>query len=214
MPDKRKIPLFPLGIVLYPDEQIPLHIFESRYKQMIATCLEEGKPFGIVFFSEGVLADVGCLARINRVERVYEDGRLDIQVNGIDRFRILEVDQGSVYLVGDVEPIQEPEEAVMPDLRQRLITQHMKLLELAGRTVNPSIYERVKKLSYMVAHNAGLDLPQKQHVLSLVTEHERVLFLIDHLEAFIPRIQKMERLRKLVRSNGHIRDFPPASDVT
>lgn len=205
----RLIPLFPLGVVLYPHENLPLHIFEERYKAMIRECLAQDLPFGIVLYDEGIMAEVGCLAMVQRVEQVYEDGRLDIAVDGTDRFRVLEVVDGRAYLQGRIELIEEPEEVVPESLRQRLITQHMKLLELAGRVVNPSRYEGARPLSYMIAQNAGLELRQKQEVLQLATEVERLQYLIAHLESFIPRVREIESLRNKVRSNGHIRDFPP-----
>ena len=113
------------------------------------------------------------------------------------------------FITARVELIEEPEEASERDLQERVITQHMRLLELAGRTVRPSLYQDVLALSYVIAPNAGLTPLQKQAVLELLTENQRIQFLIDHLEAFIPRVEQMEEVRRKIQSNGHFKDFPP-----
>jgi len=204
-----RLPLFPLGLVLYPGERTPLHIFEPRYKEMVGYCLDEDVPFGIVLFEEEEMADIGCTARIVNVAQTYDDGRMDIVVEGERRFRLLDLYDDESYLTVDGETIDEPEETPKRNLQQRLITQHMRLLELAGRTVRPSLYQDVKALSYVIAPNAGLSSQQKQDVLEILTENERVAYLVDHLEALIPRVRQMEDLRRRIQSNGHFKDFPP-----
>ncbi len=204
-----KMPLFPLGLVLYPNERLPLHIFEPRYKQMTEWCLATNNPFGIVFFDEGKLAEVGCTARIASILERYPDGRMDLLVNGEQRFNVAQLFNDRAYLTADVELINEPGEAPKRELQERVITQHMRLLELAGRTVRPSLYENEPALSYVIAPNAGLTPQQKQEVLELLTENQRIDYLILHLETLIPRVEQMEELRRKVQSNGHFRDFPP-----
>lgn len=204
-----RLPLFPLGLVLYPGERTPLHIFEPRYKEMVGYCLDEDAPFGVVLFEEEEMADIGCTARIVNVAQTYDDGRMDIVVEGERRFRLLDLYDDESYLTVDGETIDEPEETPKRNLQQRLITQHMRLLELAGRTVRPSLYQDVKALSYVIAPNAGLSSQQKQDVLEILTENERVAYLVDHLEALIPRVRQMEDLRRRIQSNGHFKDFPP-----
>ena len=206
------MPLFPLGVVFFPEEKLPLHIFEPRYKEMINFCLENERTFGIVLFREGEMAEVGCEARIRRVLKRYEDGRLDVEVEGMRRFRIAEIHRDRAYLTAAVETFDEPDVQVAKNLRERLITQHIKLLELAGRVVRPTQYQSVRRVSFLIAHNAGLTLDQKLEVLKLDTENERIAFLVRHLSAFLPRVEKVESFRRKVRSNGHIRDFPPADE--
>ncbi len=209
MPRIERMPLFPLGLVLYPREGLPLHIFEPRYKEMAAWCLDTGNPFGIVFFDEGKLARVGCTAFIHEVIERYSDGRMDIIVTGQDRFRIDDIHDDLVYLTADVKTIEEPEALLQRDQQERVITQHMRLLELAGRTVRPSLYENVERLSYVIAPNAGLTPQQKQELLELLTESQRIDYLILHFESLIPRVEEMEEVRRKIRSNGHFKDFPP-----
>jgi len=208
------LPLFPLELVLYPEERLPLHIFEDRYKDLVRDCLEGDGVFGIVLAQEGKLAEVGCRATIERVARRYADGRLDIVVSGGERFRIGELVNERAYLQGMVDPLPEPGSPPDPMSRERLITQHMKLLELGGRMPSPVIYQDRPHVSYLIAHNAGLSLDQKQHVLELRGEGDRIDFLVAHMEAFIPRVEKAEAVRQKIRSNGHFPDFPMADDQT
>ncbi len=209
MPEIERLPLFPLGLVLYPYERLPLHIFEPRYKDMIRDCQAERRPFGVVLFDEGKVSEVGCTARLSRIVNRYEDGRLDILVRGEARFRVLDIFEDQTYLTADVKPIDEPKEPPERDLRERVITQHMRLLELAGRTVRPSLYQDVPHLSYVIAHNAGLTPTQKQELLELLKENERIAYLAKHLEMLLPRIEQLEDVRRRVQSNGHFKDFPP-----
>ncbi len=204
------LPLFPLDLVLYPHEDRSLHIFEERYKALTEYCLEHDIVFGIVREEEGDRADIGTTARIDRVVNRYEDGRLDIVVRGEERFRIEQIHRQSGYDTADVALVEDEEEERMDlDLQERVITQHMKLLELAGRTVRPDLYENVDVLSFVLAQNAALSDEQKQEVLELRSENERIRYLIHHFESLIPRLEQQESMQRRIRSNGHFKDFPP-----
>ena len=208
MPKIYTIPVFPLEQVLYPNEQLPLHIFEQRYRDMVAYCLETDSPFGVLLSKDGKIARIGCTARIDQVVTTYEDGRMDILVRGEKRFRVDGLDESESYLVANVEDIEEPDEPLRIDLRERVITQHMRLLELAGRKVRPTIYQDVEGISFFIAHNVGLNPEQKQEILELLTENERIHYLTEHLEMLIPRVEQFEDVRKRVQSNGHFKDYP------
>lgn len=203
------LPLFPLEVVLYPDEVLPLHIFEDRYREMIAQAIESDTPFGVVLQVEGTMKEVGCTALVSKVTETFEDGSSNIIATGQERFRIADVHHVHAWMSADVEPVVDlkaPADSAMVD---RLIAQHIKLLELAGRTPSPSLYEDRDRLSFFVAHNAGLTLDQKQDVLEIRAEPMRVEYLIAHLERFIPAVEEAEHVRQKVRSNGHFKDFPP-----
>ena len=122
MPSHQRIPLFPLGLVLYPNERLPLHIFEPRYKEMTQLCLDSDSPFGIVFFDDGKMSEVGCTARINTILERYEDGRMDLVVDGETRFQVVHVFEDQAYLTAEIAFIEEAEEGPLPGLQQRVIT--------------------------------------------------------------------------------------------
>ena len=203
------IPLFPLELVLYPEEHLPLHIFEPRYREMVEFCLSRKRPFGIVLSQDGTLSEVGCAASIVEVQQQYADGRKDIVVQGEFRFRILGVANEHAFLTADIIAVQDEDTSVDVFVRERVIAQHIKLLELAGRMPAPTQYQDRPFLSYFIAHNTGLTVEQKQAVLELTSEVDRLKYLISHLEKFIPMVEEVETLRSKVRSNGHFRDFPP-----
>ena len=203
------LPLFPLNLVLYPGEQLPLHIFEERYKELTHYCLDHDVAFGIVRAEDETLAEVGTTARIEEVVARYDDGRMDILVTGEERFQLLEMHDEKSYYTADVVLMEDESQELDLDLKERVITQHMKLLELAGRTVRPDLYQDVEVLSYVLAQNAALDGGQKQELLEITGENDRIRYLIDHFESLIPRVEEKEDVHRRIRSNGHFKDFPP-----
>src|SRR5215203_1909782 len=110
-----RFPLFPLGLVLIPHELLPLHIFEERYKLMIAECLEQESEFGIVWLSDDGLKEIGCSARISKVLERFDDGRLNVLVEGTTPFRLLRRIDDLPYPAGDVELLADDETDERPD---------------------------------------------------------------------------------------------------
>src|ERR1041384_3749142 len=97
------LPLFPLKVVLFPRTDLPLHIFEERYKEMIGDCLAGGSEFAIVLVLEEGLASTGCTATVTQVIRKFDDGRMDILVRGGRRFDLVRLDQERSYQRGEAE---------------------------------------------------------------------------------------------------------------
>lgn len=210
--DPTSLPLFPLGLVLYPEEELAIHIFEPKYRDLVRDCQNRDIPFGVVLFQDGKMSEVGCTARIGAVMTSNDDETRDIVVAGVSRFRILDVRHERAYLTADIESLVDEDHPVSKEVREHLIVQHIKLLELAGRGPTPSTYQEKESLSFFIAHNAGLSIDQKQRVLELAGEADRLAFLVDHLERFIPVVEEAESLREKVRSNGHFKDFPPPDE--
>src|SRR5919206_2064326 len=105
MPD---LGLFPLPIVLVPTERIPLHIFEPRYKELVADCLESGEEFGLVLATgDGAVHEIGTRAAVAQVIEVLDDGSMNIVVEGRDRFRLLDLTTGRSFTTGVVEPVED-----------------------------------------------------------------------------------------------------------
>ena len=207
MPDDR-LPLFPLGIVLLPGEPVPLHIFEPRYKEMVQVCIEGDRPFGIVYASEKKLAEVGCTARIERVAARYDDGRLDIVAVGEDRFRVEEIHRDLSFLSVDAGPVRDAVEADDPGARRAAITRHMKLMELAGEDPAPQRYDQGVPASFVIGRNAGLDLADKQALLEMAAEAERIRYLSEHLGGLLRRLEKARTFRDRARGDGSAEGFP------
>ena len=212
MPDDR-LPLFPLGVVLLPGEPVPLHIFEPRYKEMVRVCIDGDRPFGIVYASEEKVAEVGCTARIERVAARYDDGRLDIVAVGEQRFRVDEIYRDLVYLSADVAAVEDAASDDDPGARQAAIARHMKLLEMAGGEPRPDRYDQSVPVSFVIGRNAGLDLADKQRLLEMNLEAERIRFLSDHLGALLVRLEKAREVRDLARGDGHADGMPDLGDI-
>lgn len=204
-----RLPLFPLGIVLLPGEPVPLHIFEPRYREMVALCLAEDIPFGIIYASESGMAQVGTTAKIQRVVTRYEDGRLDIIVLGESRFRLAEVYRDEAYLTARVTPIEDGPLAPEDEpVRQRVVTQHMKLVEMAGEEVRPGLYDAAPEVSFIVGRNAGLELEEKQKMMEMESEGMRLRLLADHFTDIIKRVRRAKHLHTLSRGDGHASGEP------
>lgn len=208
MPLVRDLPLFPLDLVLYPDQSLQLYIVEERYREMAQRCIDRKEAFGVVYSREGKIAQIGSLAWIRQVVSRHESGLINLLVRGGDRFRVLDVYHNKAYLTADVETIQEAEEDPNTADKERAITQHMRFLELSGKQVRPGIYQNQKYVSFVLATGAGLTVEQMQQVLEMESENGRLSFLTSHFEALLPRVQEVEATRRKVQSNGHFDEEP------
>jgi len=199
-----KIPLFPLSLVAYPGQKLNLHIFEPRYRQLINECKEQNMHFGIPAFS------VGTEMQLVDIDRVYPDGKMDIISKGLRVFRLVGYEKemaGKEYPGGEVEyiPINMDTDLLM---QQKLVELLSELFSLMN--VKYKFPENIKSItSYIVAHKAGLSLEQEIELLKIPYETERLLYLIEHLELFLPNVRKMESLRQKIQMNGHFRNIMP-----
>jgi Lon protease-like protein len=215
-----ELPLFPLNTVVFPYADLQLHIFEERYREMVNSCLEFDRPFGIVLIrtgSETGFADpylVGTVVRILRVHN-YEDGRMDIDVRGERRFRIRRLDESHSYLVGYVEPVieLEVEESprageVMQELRFEFENLMRKLFAREQFNVQVVFPPDPVALTFTVANLVHMDNLEKQRLLETVDTLDRAQELIpvlrmQNLEAATPSYYRIssEDLQEWVTVN-------------
>jgi len=197
------IPLFPLDVVLFPGTPLPLHIFEPRYKEMIAECLSEHRTFGVVRVLEQGLAEVGCTAEIITVVKEYPDGRLDLVAEGRQRFELVRLNQERSFVQAEVLMIHdEPGTSPQADT-SRVIQLHSELLAIAGAKQDLSAADP-SQLSFYLAGSLPLDLDFKQKLLALRSEAERVSLLINYLETIIPNLRRAATAREKAGGNGHV----------
>jgi Lon protease-like protein len=198
------LPLFPLEVVLFPGNPLPLHIFEPRYKEMIGECLANQSQFGIVRALEQGIAEIGCAAEIVSVTKKYEDGRLDLVAEGRRRFEMLELNQERSFLRAEV--LFVPDESAMPseEDKNRAIQAHKEILTLAGAVQDISVKAQ-RTLSFHLAGSLPLDLDFKQKLLSTRTEAERILMLGAYLESVLPGLRRAANAREKAGGNGHVR---------
>ncbi|MGB8985066.1 MAG: LON peptidase substrate-binding domain-containing protein [Candidatus Sulfotelmatobacter sp.] len=197
------IPLFPLDVVLLPSTPLPLHIFEPRYKEMIAECLVQNRIFGAVRALEQGLAEVGCTAEIVTVVKEYPDGRLDLVAEGRNRFEIVAVNQDRTFLQGEVLMINDEPGAPPQEDAARAAQLHSELLAIAGAKQDLSAADP-SLLSFYLAGSLPLDLDFKQKLLSLRSEADRLSILITYLETLIPNLHRAARAREKAGGNGHV----------
>jgi hypothetical protein len=203
------LPLFPLNLIAFPMEDLNLHIFEPRYRQLINECLDNGSTFGIPTFLEGRMPGFGTEVKILSLSKRYEDGRMDIHTQGIRVFRILDFQNPvpmKLYAGGVVELLPEPpvSPSVMIGLTERVKT----LYNLLGET-NTFDVNKPQPYSFQIAHKIGLSLEEEYNLLKMPTEAERQGFLIQHLERLIPILQEVERTKERIKLNGHFKNLDP-----
>ena len=196
------LPLFPLDLVLLPGAVLPLHIFEPRYREMVAECLSLKRVFGVVRVVEDGIAKVGCTAQIVDVIKRYEDGRFDIVTIGAKRFELVHVTHERLYLQADVEYLEDaPDQPTQKD-RDQAIALHSEILSLAGEA-EASRDLGSGLLSFALASSLPLDLDVKQTLLSLESEAERIRALMDYCNEILPKLRRVVRARKSASGNGH-----------
>jgi Lon protease-like protein len=129
------LPIFPLELVLFPGAPLPLHIFELRYREMITECMEQKKPFGLVRARENAVAEVGCTAVVINISKQYEDGRMDIDTRGKQRFSIVELNHDRPFLQAEVTWFDDDEPALPSQAEaETAIELHEQFLEVLGQS--------------------------------------------------------------------------------
>jgi len=197
------LPLFPLEMVLFPGEPVPLHIFEPRYKEMIGECLSAKAPFGIVRVQDSALAEVGCAAEIVRLLKKYEDGRMNILTQGGRRFEVLELDQERSFLRGRVSYFDDDDGQPSPEQRRRAVELHSQLL--AVTETEAEIPEAdAEQLSFRLAASLPVDLDFKQALLAMRTETERITTLTEYYTKALPKLRRLMHTRRKAGGNGHV----------
>ena len=183
------LPIFPLDAVLLPGVPLPLHVFEPRYKEMIAECLDEKKPFGVVRVSKEGVADIGCTAEIVAVTKRYDDGRMDILTRGVDRFEVLQVNQERDFLQAEVVFVADEPGAPGAESVARAQQLHAEIAKLAG--ADPAAHSPdLDHLSFVLAGSLPLDLDFKQKLLVTLSEAKRLDAVITYLQAVLPGLRR------------------------
>lgn len=199
-----RIPLFPLDVVLLPGAQLPLHIFEPRYKTMIAKCLDERVEFGMILASDGAVATVGCTAEITQKMKVYPDGRMDILTEGRAVFQLKELLDEKEYYEGNVEYVADSPFHADAERETRLVESfdkcHALLFGRAWRDAAPS---DASILSYRMAALLPMELEKRQALLEMRLESDRRETVLGWLDSFLPKLAERQRARKRAGGNGH-----------
>jgi Lon protease-like protein len=201
------LPLFPLKLVAFPDEELNLHIFEPRYKQLLADIEHKGKAFGILTYTDK-LSGFGTEVRLEKIYKRYDDGRLDIKTRGTRAFRINSFDnpmEGKLYAAGEVQFLQA-------DMRITAALQHeyiFYLKEMFHLLHFSPDFDPKELTSYSYTHKLGLTLEEELDLLKMESEKERTEYLIRHFKRMIPVMKAVEQAKNKIKQNGHFKHLDP-----
>jgi Lon protease-like protein len=197
------LPLFPLQVVLLPEAELPLHIFEDRYKEMIQEVIRGHLEFGVVLANEKGIVNTGCTASINKVLREYPDGRLDILAVGRRRFEILRLNDERSFLRGAVEFFDDDDATLpAPEARQQAIEGFNQLHALASNEPLQTLDAENPQLSFRLAEPVS-DLGIRQALLSARSEAERIRQLAGFFPRYLARQRRIQHVKQVAPKNGH-----------
>jgi Lon protease-like protein len=198
-----------LSIVVFPGEQVNLHIFEPKYKQLILECVKEGKPFGIPTVLNEHLAEFGTLVHISSIEKTYDNSEMDIITSGVQVFRVLELIKDipeklySGAIVSYPANFDDGNRVLMQQLVKSLKELH-QLLHVQKKFPK----EELHLMAYDIAHHVGLSLEEEYEFLQLTREIQRQEYLKRHLAKILPLLGEMEALKEKIKLNGHFKELP------
>lgn len=195
-------------MVVFPEEELNLHIFEPRYKQLINDCLKTESTFGIPSY---VLTKVeyGTEVKIKEVTKTYDDGRMDIKTEGVSVFRVEDFQnpwKENVYAGGPVKFLDVKND-LDPKLHLLIVSLCRELFEWLHMEEEISITDKTSM--YEVIHKLGLKLEEEYLLLKMKSQRKRQCYVIEHLENLIPALERAEKAKEKIRMNGHFKHFNP-----
>ncbi|MCO5287317.1 MAG: LON peptidase substrate-binding domain-containing protein [Chitinophagaceae bacterium] len=200
------IPIFPLSIVVYPGEALNLHVFEPRYTQLINDCHTNQKPFGIPVVMNNQTREMGTLMKITNIDKVYDNGEMDVRTEGIQVFKILETIEtvpDKLYK-GAIVTYPENKDNGLSSLMEKVLA-FIKTLHQLLHIRKDFKKEEAELRSFDIAHHTGLSLEQEYQLLEYTDELHRQEFLKRHLVSIIPVVAETEALKKKIKLNGHFK---------
>ena len=202
------IPIFPLSLVVYPHEDLNLHIFEPKYKQLIKECYGQKKLFGMPVVINEKMQELGTLLEIKEITKEYENGEMDIKTKGTKVFRVLEVIPSvpeKLYsgAIVNYPPNHEHGKRLLMEKVLKAIHELHTLL----RVEKPLKKTEEELWSYDVAHKVGLTLEEEYELLGLMNELQRQEHLKRHLQKVLPVVAEMESLKEKIKMNGHFKNI-------
>ena len=196
-----EIGLFPLGLVLLPTEQVPLHIFEPRYRELIGECLEAEEPFGLVYADDDGLRRIGTLATVVEVTDRFEDGRLNIVVEGGGRFRLVDVTDGRSFHTGTIESLDDVHDPPpAPDV-ERALAVFRRLVDMTGAEVEVPT-EVTGQPSFEIGSRFELAPELKLELLEETSERRRLVRLCEILETIAAAVERQREVAAIAQKNG------------
>jgi Lon protease-like protein len=198
-----EIGLFPLSLVLLPTERVPLHIFEERYQELIGECLDNEQEFGLVYADDDGIRDIGTRAGVVEVLDRFDDGRMNILIEGRERFRLLELTSGRSFQTGAVTPVADTDERPSERIVERALALFGRLRDLTGSEVDVPA-AATEQLSYALASRVELDPTIKLDLLANVSERARLERVCELLEAAAVTVERQRIAAERAMTNGRV----------
>lgn len=198
-----EIGLFPLDVVLLPGEQLPLHIFEPRYKELIGECLDEGSPFGLVLADDEGMREIGTEAAVVEVLERFDDGRLNIVVEGRDRFRLVELTEGRSFFTAEVTPLEDEGEGPTAEEVERCVAAYRRVVAAANADLEELDLDAAS-IAYQIAARVDFGAEVKQDLLELLSERDRVVRLAGLLDRAADAVERRREIAERAGGNGRV----------
>jgi Lon protease-like protein len=198
-----EIGLFPLNLVLLPGEQAPLHVFEPRYRELIGECLEENEEFGLVLADEDGIRDVGTRAGVIEVLERFDDGRLNVVVEGRERFRLVELTEGRAYATAEVVEIDDETDEPSEEEVEECLAAYDRVVKAADAELEELDFD-ADSIAFQIAARVDFGTEVKQGLLELQSERERVLRLAPMLDQAADAVRRDREIRDRASGNGRV----------
>lgn len=201
------IGLFPLGIVLFPESEYPIHVFEEKFKKLVHSSIKNNTVFGINQISTIKFFEIGCTALVSKVIHRYEDGKLDLVVKGINRYIVKKInDTPDSLWTADIEYLDDYPELIDIYLLSKCLDLYNKISETM-KTVKISKLNasqlKTPRPSFLIAQKAGLSSEEKQDLLEVRSENKRLHYLYNHLKSIVPLLEEAEYVNKIIKNDGY-----------
>ncbi len=207
------IDLFPLGLVLFPETEIPLHIYEEKYKKLISKAIKNKSQFGVNQSTSKKFFEVGCIAEVSKIVHRYEDGQYDILVRGTGRYEVKRLfNPKDEIWTGEVEYVEDYPELIDVYLVAKCVDYYNQIADTVKRLNIIKLDAeklRTPTPSFLMSTKAGLTNQEKQTVLEFRSENKRLHFLYNHLKSLVPMLQQAEHLSQIIKNDGYIQYPPP-----
>ncbi len=200
-----ELPVFELPLAIVPTETLPLHIFEDRYRRMIAHCVETETPFGIVLRTDMGAHSTGCTASVTEVTERFDDGRLNVLVTGAWRFRVLDRVEGENFPSAIVERLDDGDDPGADTAAAR--SAFGELIEALGAEADP---EESSGNSFEIAGRVEMPVEAKQELLEAASETRRLELLVATLKRLTRQVIRTREVAARASTNGHGRYEGPS----
>ena len=198
----REFGIFALPTVLVPGELMPLHIFEPRYRELIGECLDTGDQFLLLYSDDEGTREVGCTAEVTELVERFDDGRLNIVVQGVDVVRVVEITRGRSFTTAVA--VDADEDLSVGDEGDAALELYRQIAAAGGGDPDEDLTALSTPLSYSIMARVDFPAEEKQRVLELRSERERMMAIIDLLARGLQALARIEQIRERAAGNGRV----------